>query len=137
MAHDAEKVIPRRERIVGQLAFVRKVFVRFFAFARQQRDMLSAFPAKDFVRVGSLLLKELVLPDSLAFENLRNGRAGRSYGRQPVRLGARCREQVVRTTTSPVDDSVRRVLDGATRVFERLIRFPAFDAQALIGLIAL
>ena len=45
---------------------MRKVFVRFFAFPGQQREMLSTFLAKDFVRVGSLLLKDLVLPDSLA-----------------------------------------------------------------------
>ena len=57
---------------------MRKVFVRFFAFARQQREMLGTFLAKDFVRVGSLLLKDLVFTDSLALENLRNGRAWRS-----------------------------------------------------------
>jgi hypothetical protein len=51
VAHDAEELIPRRERIVGQLAFMRKVFVPFFAFPGQQREMLGALLAKDFVRV--------------------------------------------------------------------------------------
>jgi hypothetical protein len=40
-------------------------------------------------------------------------------------------------TSSSVDDSVRRVIDGAPPIFEHLIRFPALDAQALIGLFAL
>jgi hypothetical protein len=96
--------------------------------------MLSTFHAKDFVRVGSLLLKDLVLPDSLALENRRNGGAGRRHGRWSIGPGARCREHVVRTASSPADDGVRRLIDGAAPILERLIRFLALDAQAFVGL---
>ena len=44
-------IVARRERIVGQLAFMRQVFVRFLAFARQQGEMLRAFLAKDAARL--------------------------------------------------------------------------------------
>jgi hypothetical protein len=134
VAHDAEKLIPRRERIIGQLAFMRKVVVRFLAFARQQCDVLRAFLAKDFVRGGSLLLKDLILTDSLALENLRNRRAWRG---RPIGLGARRRQYLVRTASSSADDGIGRLIDCAFPVLRRLIRFFALDAQALVGLFAL
>ncbi|HEX9083515.1 MAG TPA: hypothetical protein VF836_02160 [Gemmatimonadaceae bacterium] len=134
MAHDAEKLIPRRERIVGQLAFMRKVFVRFLAFARQQCEMLRAFLAKDFVRTGSLLLKDLILTNSLTLEDPRNGRVRR---RRAIGLGARCRQYLVRTASSSADDGIGRLIDCASPVLKSLVGFFALDAQTLVGLFAL
>jgi hypothetical protein len=117
VAHDREKLVPRRKRIVGQLAFMRKVFVRFLAFAPQQREMLRAFLAKAFVRVGSLFLRDLILTSSLALENVRNGRAwhGRAIG-----LCAGCRQHLVRTAPSGADHSIGRFIDCV--VLKSLIR---------------
>src|SRR3954468_10283663 len=111
---------------------MRKVFVRFLAFSPEQREMLRAFLANDFVGGGSLLLQDLIFTSSLALENVRNGRAwhGRAIGRC-----ARCRQHLVRTAPSPADNGIGRFIDRA--VLKSLIRFFALGVQALVSLFAL
>src|SRR5687767_12902877 len=110
---------------------MRKVFVRFLASARQQREMFRAFLAKDFIRGVPLLLKNSILTSSLAGQKLRNGRPrGRAIG-----PGARGRQQIVRTASCAADDSIGRLVDSD--VLTGPIRLFALDPQAFVGLFAL
>ena len=101
--------------------------------SRESRARCSARSSRrTLVRVGSLLLKELILT-ALLLLNVRNGRAWR---RRAIGLGARmppetsCRTARARLITASAVSSIVAVLKS-------LIRFFALDAQTLVSLFAL
>jgi hypothetical protein len=64
VAHGAQKLIPRRDQIVGPSAFIEKVLVCVVASDGKKVRALSAFFPKEFVGVISLLSDRLVFQHS-------------------------------------------------------------------------
>jgi hypothetical protein len=137
VAHDAQKVVPHRKRIVGPGAFGAKVLVRLLAFVRQQGDVLSTFLAKGFVRVRSLFSQDLVFQRSLLHDHAERFSDRRSGRRLIVRLRPCSRQHIVGQRPSPADDGVRRLVDERDVFLGSLIRLLALDAQAFVGLLTL
>ena len=135
MANEPQKLISRRHRIVGPAALTQKILVGLLAFDRKKADVLSTFPAEDFVCVGSLLSNRLVFLRSLTPDD--TGRMRSVRRRVLIRSRAGSRKHIVRARPSSAYDSVRSLVDGSKRLVEGMIRLLAFETKALVGPLAL
>jgi len=127
----------RALNIVGPSPFAQKVLVGSLAFGREKPGALSTFVTKRFIRLASLVPEGLVFPPSLLLDESGRLLAGRTVRRLSIRLRASRRKHIVGARPGPADNGVRCLIDGSELGGQSMIRSLAFDAQALVRVVAL
>jgi hypothetical protein len=114
VADESQKLVSGRNRVVGTRAFTRQVLVGLGAFDHHCAGPRGSFRTKVRIRVGALSLENIVLPNSLLFDDLRRRRARREH---PLACKVAARKARISSSSAT---RTRRGLGGLCKIWPRV-----------------